>query len=253
MNWYRVCTLIELLVVMIIIEILAALLLPVLSRGKESAQRAACLNDEKQLGLAWHLYAADANEALALNGVDTSISTVPRSTSNSWVAGNVMADAAPATITGGSLFPYVKSVPVYKCLSDKACVSGTNTPILRTYSLSCFVGGPTTDVENWGVQPLYRTSRIRNAVKTLTFIHEDDSTLDDGHFLYSAANNVWLNIPAWQHRSGTVLSFVDGHGEYWKWRGSLPTVTYFQDSGDVTDPASLADGQRLQETAPDGN
>jgi prepilin-type N-terminal cleavage/methylation domain-containing protein len=248
-------TLIELLVVIAIIAILAALLLPVLSLAKEKAQRTLCSNNEKQLDVAWQLYTAEASERLPLNDVDLSVPSVPRSTTNSWVTGNAMVDSDPATITAGTLYPYSKSVAVYRCPSDRATISGasTPTPILRTYSLSCFMAGGQADEDNWNIQPLYRTSQIHNTVKTLTFMDEDDSTLDDGHFLYSATMNAWFNLPAWRHRNGTVLAFADGHEEYWKWRGSLPQETYFTGSGDVTDPTELADLKHLESTAPDNN
>src|SRR5215469_14044115 len=60
-------TLIELLVVIAVIAILAAILLPVLSRGKQSAQNIACLNNMRQLQLCWHLYYQDNNDILAPN------------------------------------------------------------------------------------------------------------------------------------------------------------------------------------------
>lgn len=244
-------TLIELLVVIAIIAVLAALLLPALSKAKEKAQRTICSNNQRQLGVGWQLYTGDAAEKMPLNDVDLSNSTIPRSTTNSWVTGNALADAAPSAITSGTLYPYTKTLGVYHCPVDRANITGTTTPILRTCSLSCYLGGGQADTDNWGIQPFHRTSQLHNASKTLSFMDEDDSTLDDGHFLYSGTINAWFNFPAWRHRNGAVLAFADGHEEYWKWRGALPPASYFQDSSDVTDPQELADLKHLQTTAPD--
>jgi prepilin-type N-terminal cleavage/methylation domain-containing protein len=55
-------TLIELLVVIAIIAILAAILFPVFARARESARRATCFSNLKQLGIGFHMYAQDYDE-----------------------------------------------------------------------------------------------------------------------------------------------------------------------------------------------
>ena len=112
------------------------------------------------------------------------------------------------------------------------------------------MGGPQADTDQWGIKTLNKTSQILMPATTLTFLEEDISSIDDGHFLYSATINNWFNVPSWRHSHGDTLAFADGHVDYWKWRSELPTATYFMSGSALTDPAALSDITRLQQAAP---
>lgn len=227
-------TLIEALVVAGIIAILAGLILPALSTAKSRGYAIACLNNQRQLTLAWNLYADDYDDYLPYNyGVSDTEYTIASGKFQNW-ANNVMSwGLEPHNTNGvqlarGGLGPYCSGVvSPFRCPSDRNLSAAQRDAgwreRTRSYSMNAMVGyagGYTkygTNINNPKYRQYFRRSEIANPSGIFVFIDEHPDTIRDGYFLVKPGTGFWFELPAAYHHRGANVAFADLHVEYRKW------------------------------------
>jgi len=240
---HRAFTLIELLVVIAIIAILAAMLLPALSRAKAKGQGIHCLNNLKQLQLCWLMYAADNREVIPGDKWQDEAAHV-RNAGN-WITGWLApASEPPTTDNTNTIFlldpgysqigPYIRAAGAYKCVADQSMARfpGTTLPRVRSVSMNGWMGA-NAPAWNSGYRTFGKTGDIiaPGPTDAMVFLDERSDSIDDGYFAIDEVVEQLVNFPAGYHNGASGITFADGHAEIHKWRDSRtlpPLETAFQ-------------------------
>ena len=222
-------TLIELLVVIAIIAVLAALLLPALARAKLKATGAGCLSNQKQLILAWVMYANDNQEKL-VNFLEApnSKNEVP------WrydpppvlpvIPPGTTAEARiklyiEAGYRQGALFAYAPNPGILHCPGDNR--TGLKAGNGYTYSSISPIG-----TLNGETPVFYKTTQFTRPTEKFVWVEENDPRGENlgswimnqtGTAANGFAGSTFIDSPAAFHGTSSSFDWADGHASMHKW------------------------------------
>jgi len=238
-------TLMELLVVIAIIATMASLLLAVLARAKQKAQGIQCMNNHRQLTLAWLVYALENRDCF----LDASPGSPNGARGTPWMGGYLDFDPANESnwdvsrdIQTSPLWPYCgKCAGIFKCPADRSTVipssgpfAGRRTPRVRSMSMSIWFGGlggtlntpyPGVSSPPWRLYGRPGDLVDPGATSTALFWDEREDSINWGNFFTDMTGwpdqpnlTQWVqDLPGYYHNRAAGLSFADGHAEIRRW------------------------------------
>lgn len=251
-------TLIELLVVIAIIAILAALLLPSLTRAKLKAQGVQCMNNHRQLALAWRMYSEDNRDRFVLAS-DGGSYPAP-----AWVTG--LMDFDPGNRSNWDPSVDIKKSPlwfycgnntgIWKCPADRSFVNVAQVlrPRVRSMSMNFWFGGFGGDdggLSGGGWRLYFKMPDLVDPGPARTWLLLDmrEDSIDIGNFATDmrgwpdkGSQTGFYDLPGMYHGKACGFSFADGHAEIKKWRDprtTPPLVTNGEIADQYASPGNL--------------
>jgi len=216
-------TLIELLVVIAIIAILAAMLLPALSRAKSRAHKVSCLNNLKQIGLGFHMYVEDNNESYPYHEGWGAVGG--KFWSNAVTTGNASEYGGSMTESNRPLNEYTKNVEVYHCPADRGDPANPQAQ-------SCWLGWGNSYLIAW--HDGYRVQHITGdrasgsgggaPMKSGQVAHRPSTKIVQGDWPWHGNRSRSDPKTSWHGSVGTRLEnmlFGDSHAESYKFPNAM--------------------------------
>ena len=232
-------TLIELLVVIAIIAILAAMLLPTLAKAKEKANRAGCLSNLRQWGLALNMYLDDNTQVFPDFSIPNNTPGAPAGYDQDNIHWTDLATFAAAGYGNSAWFnalpPYVSQRPLWQYAANPTnfvngrsifnCSSARFLPAeMNPMTRVAFSYGINFKGTN-GAVPAVPPFRATEVLHPSAFVFFSDVRANSGETPFYGANPLndlgaprgSLNHLSSRHSAGANLTFLDGHAAYFKY------------------------------------